>query len=604
MTAISLLDKLASVQRTWEALWPEALERWSKFTKLSEPRWCLTEDDEKRQGLTGSFAMIRLTDQAVVIGLRRVVEQGVQDFGAAIMAHEIGHHVYCPANLLDHGRMLARIRRGLPTKEHLAPFVANLYADLLINDRLQRQADVNIAAVYRQLGGGSTDRAWVFYMRIYEILWSLTRGTLALGAIDGPMEGDAQLGARLIRSYSQDWLDGAGRFAVLILPYLLDQDGRTCRGLLRGWLDTEGSADVPSGVPAGLAEIDDGEIEGAIHPSQDPRLTGLHGEDGDKELGEGTESPSGRRALRGGKRVYRDFRGPIEYREILKALGSTLSDHEITMHYYRERAVPHLIRFPVRESPESTEPMPEGLEPWEVTMPLEEVDWLQTAITSPTVIPGLTTVQRTYCQAPGSLPDKEPIDLYLGVDCSGSMINPQMAVSYPVLAGTIIALSALRAGSRVMAVLSGESPGEAVSTGGFVSDEQSVLKVLTGYLGTGYSFGIHRLQDTFASRKPGDRPVHILIVSDHDLFSMLDQPYQRRLGWDIARDAVAKARSGGTYALNMPPSWEPIKVARMQADGWRVHSVEDWQALVQFARAFSQAHYAEKEDRGNRRPAS
>jgi hypothetical protein len=481
--------------------------------------------------------------------------------------------------------------------------VANLYADLLINDRLQRQANLNIAGVYRKLGGGSSDRAWTFYMRIYEILWSLTRGTLATGKIDAVLEGDAQLGARLIRSYSQDWLQGAGRFAVLILPYLLDQDGKTIRLLLRGWLDTDcsGSCD---GIPAGLTEIEDGEIDGAIHPSQDPELTGLSNEDAEKKLGKGTENPSTGRALRGGKHVYRDFRGPIEYGEIVKALGSALSDHEITMRYYRERAVPHLIRFPVRELPESSEPLPEGLETWDVTMPLEDVDWLQSAIISPHVIPGLTTVQRTYGQTPGSLPEKEPIDLYLGVDCSGSMLNPQLDVSYPVLAGTIIGLSALRAGSRVMVVLSGESPGQAVSTDGFVTDERSVLKVLTGYLGTGYSFGIHRLQDTFASRKSSDRPVHILIVSDHDMFSMLDQQHEGRLGWEIARDAVTQARAGGTYALNMPRDWEPKKVARMRADGWQVHSVQDWEDLVQFARAFSRAHFGEKEDRGQRRPSA
>jgi hypothetical protein len=584
-------DPLAEIQERWASRWPDALGIWSKFTKLSEPRWCFTPVEEKKEGLTESFAMIRLTDQAVVIGLREVAERGVAGFPVEIMAHEIGHHIYCPASLVDQGRLLARIRHGLPTKEHLAPMAANLYADLLINDRLQRQAGLDIAGVYKKLAGGAADRAWTFYMRIYEILWSLPRGTLALGAIDGPMEGDAQLGARLIRSYAEDWLHGAGRFAVLILPYLMEQDGGVFRKLLKGWWDTEQSGCRTADVPAGLTEIEDDELSGAIHPAQDPRLTGLD----DKELGEGEETPSAGRALRAGKRVYRDFRGPIEYREILRGLGIQASDQELTMRYYRERAVPHLIRFPIREMPESSEPLPEGLEPWELTMPLEDVDWLQTAITSPHVIPGMTTVQRTYGQSPGSMPERDPIDLYLGVDCSGSMLNPQLQVSYPVLAGTIIAISALRAGSRVMVVLSGESPGQAISTDGFVKDEKEVLKILTGYLGTGYSFGIHRLEDTFAGRQPADRPVHILIVSDHDIFSMLDQPYQKRLGWDVAREAVANARAGGTYALNMPASWEPKKIARMQADGWQVHSVQDWEELVAFARAFSKTHYgAEK----------
>ena len=119
------------------------------------------------------------------------------------------------------------------------------------------------------------------------------------------------------------------------------------------------------------------------------------------------------------------------------------------------------------------------------------------------------------------VPQNQPIDLYLGVDCSGSMQNPVFNLSYPVLAGTIIAMSALRAGSRVMAVLSGE-PGKTVSTDDFIRDERGILKVLTGYLGTGNTFGIHRLRETFSSRTAADRPVHILIVTDNDIFNLLD----------------------------------------------------------------------------------
>src|SRR5688572_990864 len=117
----------------WTRQWPAALEPWSKSTKLPEPRCCLAQAAQKEHGLTGSFAMIRLTDQAVVLSLPQIALNGLEGFGVEIMAHEIGHHVYCPANLLDQGRMIARMRRGLPTKEHLAPLVANLYADLLIN---------------------------------------------------------------------------------------------------------------------------------------------------------------------------------------------------------------------------------------------------------------------------------------------------------------------------------------------------------------------------------------------------------------------------------------------------------------------------------------
>src|SRR5205814_5800375 len=119
--------------------------------------------------------------QAIVISLPQICDRHLEGFAVEIAAHEIGHHVYCPASLLEQGRMLARMRRALPTCERLAPVVANLYADLLINDRLQRSAALDMAGVYRQLKrdpSAAPGRTWTLYMRIYEILWSLQRGEL------------------------------------------------------------------------------------------------------------------------------------------------------------------------------------------------------------------------------------------------------------------------------------------------------------------------------------------------------------------------------------------------------------------------------------------
>jgi len=181
---INGISVLQALRDQWAAKWPEALALWSKFTRLSDPRWCFTHADAQREGLTGSFAMIRLTDQAVVISLPLVKEYHLEPFALEILAHEIGHHVYCPADLSDQARMIARMRWALPTKEHLAGFVGNLYTDLLINDRLQRSANLSEAKVYETLGSGSADALWTLYMRIYEILWSLPTGTIAGGKIE------------------------------------------------------------------------------------------------------------------------------------------------------------------------------------------------------------------------------------------------------------------------------------------------------------------------------------------------------------------------------------------------------------------------------------
>lgn len=579
------MPTLNALHEQWQAQWPAALAIWSKFTKLHDPLWCETEKEANREGLTESFAMIRLDDQSVVIGLHLIEAQHLEKYALEILAHEIGHHVYAPGDLSDHGRMIARMRRALPTKEHLAGFISNLYTDLLINNRLQRSAGLHIDEVYKAIAGDQPGRMWTFYMRIYEILWSLTRGTLATGQVEERMEGDAQLGARLLRVYARDWLDGSGRFAALCLPYLLEDDGQNMQQLLKGWQDMSQAG--RGGSPNGLTAIEDNEIDGAIHPSLDRELSGL----GETDLeGEAGTRPDESKEQGGHRGQYRE---PFEYGQILKAMGLDLSSHEIAIRYYKERAAPYLVRFPTRTLPESTEPLPEGLEPWDIGSPLEAADWTESVMLSPNVIPGLTTVQRVYGTTQGSLPAKEPLDLDLYVDSSGSMPNPQVSVSYLTLAGAIITLSALRAGARVQATLwSGTN--QYTTTKGFITDEKKLLGILVGYFGGATAYPIHILRETFTNRKPSDRPVHILQISDDGITTMFSTDEKNNSGWDISAMALNKGRAGGTMALNL---WGQVSqipdLVKAVKQGWQIHTVRTWEDLLVFAKWFSQLKYGE-----------
>jgi hypothetical protein len=356
-------EDLEPLRAEWAARWPAALALWSQYTRLSEPRWCLSTQEAQAEGLTDSFAMIRLLDHVVVVDLKMIQDRKLDAFALEILAHEIGHHVYCPADLTDHGRLIARMRYGLPTKEHLAGFIGNLYTDLLINNRLQRSANLNEAAVYETLGRAS-DRLWTLYMRMFEILWSRTRNSLAdQRQIDAHLEGDAQLGARLIQSYARDWLDGAGKFAALCLPYLLENDGAAAQKLLRPWLDTQNAGAGATDVP-GLTRLDGDEKASAIHPALDPTLSDSVAEmdaEIDAETAAAAQPPQ---AATGPGESAGQTREPFEYGAILKALGLNLSDHDVAVRYYKERATPHLIRFPSVERPQAADPLPEGLGYW------------------------------------------------------------------------------------------------------------------------------------------------------------------------------------------------------------------------------------------------
>jgi hypothetical protein len=554
---------------------------------LREPTFFESDQEAESRQMSGQIAAIRLTDQEVMVNLETVRAHGLEDFALPILAHEIGHHVYVPGSLADNARMIAAVLPvlfGLP--KDTAHLVANLYGDLLLNDRLQRRAGLDMAAVYRRLNADTpavgTSRVWKVYTHAYERLWRLPAGTLSPAGLTPAMTTDAVLIARLIRHHAADWLGGARRFACILYPYLREDaeenKGQTFVILGLGDMRCAGG----EAVPDGLTGIDPGELG----DDDDDFIRELLGESDDGDDGTGTG-----RSRRGGKKPARtdrnrQFRDPLEYRELLRALGLDLTDEQATARYYRERALPHLVPFPTRKAPQATEPLAEGYETWDAADDLNDLDLFGSLLRSPEVVPGVTTVQRVYGEAPGSDPAKLPVDLYIGIDCSGSMPNPQNVLSYPALAGTILALSALRRGARVMVVLSGE-PGSSLATDGFVADEREVLRVLTSYLGTGYTFGIHRLRDTFGKRKPSDRDVHILIVTDHDIFALLNA----EKGWKIARHALKQARGGGTYVLNMEPDAAADEVARMRADGWKVHSVRDWEELVSFARAFARAIY-------------
>jgi hypothetical protein len=354
--------------------------------------------------------------------------------------------------------------------------------------------------------------------------------------------------------------------------------------MLMPWSDTlgAGAGDV---IPDGLAEVSEEELEGAIHPALDPDLTGIMDQEGEDGKQKDSSANAGGRAIKGGqKNRYRD---PREYVELMKSVGVKLGEDDIIIRYYRERALPHLIKFPTREVKEATDPLPEGLDQWDVGSPVAEVDWLETVIQSPVVIPGITTVRRLYGTTEGHTPQKLPVDLYLGIDCSGSMLNPRYGLSYPALAGAIILLSALRTGARVKVTLSGE-PGEYSQTDGFIRDEREVMKILTGYLGTGYAFGVLRLKDTFLGKDKQARPVHILVVTDSDIFAMLGRTPR---GWEIAAQALEKAGGGGTFVLNISPGYYDKEVQRLRDQGWNVHFVTGWEQMIAFARAFSKAKY-------------
>lgn len=545
----------------------------------------MTRRDEAREGLTSSFAMIRLDDRVVVVSLRQIEKRGLQKFAVEILAHEAGHHVLVPADLRDNARLMARLRHTLRPRDDLAPLVANLWADLLINDRLQRRAGLDMAGVYRALKSqdGAVDGLGGLYLRTYEHLWGLPRGDLG-GTGEGDADVDASLAARVVRHYADDWLAGATRFALLVLPYLPAKGPTNAN---EGWRDAE-HAGASTDSPAGLTELEDDELSEPLHPAEDPRLNGLG-------------SPAVTTASRGETRVSgikNSWRPPTEYVGLMRSIGVRLSDDDLIAGWYRERALPYGIRYPRPPVRVADEPQPEGLDTWEPGDPVGAIDWVATLTRSTVWIPGTTTMQRAFGLVEGPERAERAPDLYLGVDCSGSMTDPRHDLAYPVLASVVVARAALRAGARVLAVLSGE-PGRWTRTEDFGGDEMTILRVLTGYLGTGTTFGIDRLEETFVKRREATRPTHVLIVTDGDFLHQLKSVPG---AWATARTTAETAGAGATAVLDRvcERTWRD-ELSELRACGWSIAHVSGQEDLLRFGREFAKSVYEQVREGAARR---
>lgn len=568
----------------WREAWPAALAAWSSYTLLREPNFFEKDDEAAKSGMAGEIAAIGLTDHRVNVNLATIRKQGLEELPLPVLAHEIGHHIYVPGNMREHGRLLAAIGRmltGLPPEK--ARLAANLYGDLMINDRLQRRAGVDVAAVYKKLRQKESQSiVWRVYTRTYEHLWRLAPGTLAPNRITKREDADAQLIARIVRSYAGDWLRGARRFAAVLFHSMARDEARNAEStyVRLGLHDTKGAASAhghEDEIPDGLAEIDPSELED--DDAFDADILDPLGEDDSEDIGE-SKGPKGQ------------FRKPFEYGQLLKALGLDVTEGEATARYYRERALPHLIPFPSKKAPRAVEPLAEGWETWDAGDPLEELDLGGSILQSPVLVPGVSTVRRVFGDTPGSDPAKTPMDLDIYVDCSGSMPNPAVDVSYLALAGTILALSALRMGARVQATL-WSGPGDFKTTGGFGRDEAKILAVITGYLGGSTAFPLHLLRDTYEERKPSDPPAHVAVISDDGVDTMLANDEKGNAGARIVTAALEKARGGGTLVLNLSdpksfPAWNALEEL-----GLKLHAVSAWEDLVAFARAFVRENYGD-----------
>ncbi|MDF1667774.1 MAG: hypothetical protein P1V97_38915, partial [Planctomycetota bacterium] len=159
--------------------WPAAKAHWSHFLLLARPNDC---DDTP-------IAKIDLSNRQVSLNHKVLMEKGLAPSLEAILAHEVGHHVRYPGSLAMQARLRLLERSLLPFENYS---LINLFTDLMINERLGRSLRGQMIPIYQAFnndvvfhedGRWKQDPAFLFYMAVYEELWTLTPGLL-MGGVD------------------------------------------------------------------------------------------------------------------------------------------------------------------------------------------------------------------------------------------------------------------------------------------------------------------------------------------------------------------------------------------------------------------------------------
>ncbi len=574
----SHLSKLLALESQWRAAWPRALRTWSPYVNLREPTFYKSTTDAKTGGMQDTFAQISMLDLGTQIDLTQVVQYKVEEFDVEILSHEIGHHILCPGSMVDLVRLTALLKNILEDQERAA-IMENLYADMLVNDRLVMSRKMRIPDVYKQVTVYTRQQQgdtplWTLYLRVYETLWKLPRGSLAGTKITDRIDLDAGIAARIIRLFPHRWLLGAKKMAYLFLPYFPEL-AKSKTFIFPNW-DFEKLGDMnPNELGkhlSGLTSLSDDEIE--ANNSSDMGVSG-------SDLKPPKVSAGGQ------------YRTPAVYGDLLSSLGIKIAPSEMAILYYREMASRSIIPFPSQKR-KAKEQILEGTEAWELGDDIEDIDWQASLLQSPTVFPGLTTRKRVFGTDQGDEITRFPPNLDLYVDCSGSMPNPHYQLSYLTLAAVIMALSALRAGARVQATLWADY-GRFLTTKGFMDDERHLLEVITADLSGGTGFPLNILRDTYRTYTPDRPPAHIMVISDDGVDTMLQEDEFNTPGKEIIKNALVKCRGGGSLVLNYPNYTAEFsaKVNEIGKIGYDLYRVSDWAQLEAFAREFSQKKYGE-----------
>lgn len=546
-------------------MWTRAGSVWTDDLRLRDPTMLETPEQATAHHAAGSLASINALTYETLLNLHHMRERNLDEFLYTFMAHEIGHHAITPAGMTNQMRYLAAARVMVHSGD--VHRYVNLALDLLINDILVTQHKLPCPEIYRRMceGGPVKSASFAVMLGAMSRLWGC--GDLFDVAATA-IQGFEVYTEALCALYE---LHGEARRGSDLVGYVA-----LATRLLHKADESHGSLDTSE--QSGMDQILVGTKEDLEALRKWLRSGGLISMD--------SAAGEARRLIMGAPDLLLDGFNPATHDIYVPGLvngvlngtsaGRLIKPTEAIVSYYESMANAHLVTFLSERGGHSSR-YPESLKEWAWGDPIEEIDWLQTAIRSGQPIPGVNTVSWEYGSDPEPLgAEPFPVDVDLYIDTSGSMPDPHRSMSHIALGAFIFALSVMRQGGAVRVTIWSLDEHKLRSTQHFSTSREEVLGMLCYSIRGGTQFPVKHWEKALTAHKGRSNYVHTVILSDDGIDTWFKGRYETSQVERILDQVQTTFGAGGTVILN----GRAESVKHTLPDDWMVRGCSTWEDVV------------------------
>ncbi len=432
-----------------------------------------------------------------------IEDQDYINYFYAISLHEVSHYQIIPYDGLINAKLLKAAMIYL--NENFAPIVVNVFADLIIDAKLHKKnpdlISWEIIKTYVHLLEKSKNKMSEFSKFLFRSYEKLLDIKLSGDGFLSSVENVAEKVVNIIKKNFEDeslWEAKVSKIAYHLKSLVNNTFTLVGSSVQRG----DGKANRKSSGRSGSnIEFPEDILETMDNPLENKNLDKLK-EDGDDELRQKAEEFAK-------KTPYSEFGAPAGQAGIMID-GNPLAT------WYRGLAK-DLIQIKIYEEKPGGQ-LPIYPEVWRLGEPLEELDIVQTVLSSPIIIPNITTRKWAKKLGEGHLVEKQIPDLLLVLDSSGSMKWNYLAknasgVYHTALLASFAALHFAAKKGVKFSIINFSNRADICD---WTNNYQKAERILLRYQGGGTQLPIKAI---FKQCEKSDREVLIFIITDFGIYN-------------------------------------------------------------------------------------